>query len=260
MNELIHVERTRIGAENVNSVNARDIYTFLGVKSRFNDWIKNRLSDFIENEDYIVVTKNLVTEANDIFVTLDTAKHLAMLERNDKGREARQYFIDVEKQFILPSVPQTFSEALLLASKQAEIIEQQQLSLQQKSQTIANVVHSGNTYTASQVAKDMPNPISAHLLNKMLNEAGIIFWQNGSWQLYSKYANHNLTQIKETRPDADGRTFPSLRWTALGKSWIYKNWTEIKQRVTAETLSEWEVRITSNLPKVPMPNKQDRNF
>ncbi|SFV55527.1 Phage antirepressor protein [hydrothermal vent metagenome] len=157
-------------------------------------------------------------------------------------------------------VPQTLSEALLLASKQAEVIEKQNLALESKSQTIRNVVHSENTYTASQVAKDMENPISARLLNKMLSEAGVIFKQNGSWQLYEKYAGHNLTSLKETKPDEQGKTFHSLRWTALGKNWIYKNWTKVKQRVSMETLSEWELKITNDLPEIPMPRKKDRNF
>lgn len=157
-------------------------------------------------------------------------------------------------------LPQTFSEALLLASKQAKVIEDQQVKIAQKSETIKNVIHSHNTYTASQVAKDMPNPISATLLNKMLVEANVIFKQNGTYQLYSKYNGYNLTEIKETKPDQNGKTYASMRWTALGKSWIYKNWTEIKQRVSTQTLSEWELAITSKLPKVPMPKKQDINF
>ena len=159
-----------------------------------------------------------------------------------------------------PQIPQTYSEALLLASQQAEVIEKQNVALAQKTQTIKNVVHSHNTYTASQVAKDMPNPISAILLNKMLVEAKIIFSSGGTYQLYSKYAGYNLTEIKETEPDHNGVTHKSLKWTALGKSWIYKNWTEIKQRVSSETLSEWELKITSELPKVPMPTKDKRNF
>ena len=106
----------------------------------------------------------------------------------------------------------------------------------------------------------MENPISARLLNKMLSESGVIFKQNGSWQLYEKYAGHNLTSLKETKPDEHGKTFHSLRWTALGKNWIYKNWTKVKQRVSMETLSEWELKITNNLPEIPMPHKKDRNF
>lgn len=160
---------------------------------------------------------------------------------------------ELEKQ---KSIPQTFSAALLLASKQAETIEKQDAELAQKTLTIQNVVHSENTYTASQVAKDMPNPISALLLNKMLNEAGVIFKQNGSWQLYAKYVGHQLTSIKETKPNQDGKTYPSLRWTALGKSWIYENWDAVKQKVNASTLKEWELKIASSLPRVAMPKKK----
>lgn len=263
MNKLIHIEKTHIGAENVNSVNARELHKNLGLKSDFSTWIKKQLELFIENEDYIRLHKKM--EANnataiEYILSLDTAKHISMIQKNEAGMKIRKYFIEVEKQSNSFQVPQTLSEALLLASKQAEIIENQAKSIENKSQTIKNVVHSGNTYTASQVAKDMPNPISATLLNKMLCEAGVLFWQNGTWQLYSKYANHNLTEIKETNPTKEGKTYQNLRWTALGKSWIFKNWTEIKQRVSKDTLSEWELKITSNLPKVPMPNKQDRNF
>jgi anti-repressor protein len=119
MTDLIKITQTQIGAENVNSVNAKDIYNFLGVKSRFNDWINNRLLDFVKDVDYIVVTKKLVTEANEIFVTLDTAKHLAMLERNEKGREARQYFIEVEKQS--QKVLSTSEQIALIARGHQEI-------------------------------------------------------------------------------------------------------------------------------------------
>lgn len=124
MNDLIKIEKTKINGAEINSVNAKDIHSFLEVKSRFNDWIKNRLSDFIENEDYIIVTKNLVTEANDIFVTLDTAKHLSMLERNDKGKQARQYFIEIEKQTHKPlSFEEMAKQTILLADKRIRELE-----------------------------------------------------------------------------------------------------------------------------------------
>ena len=96
--ELIHIQQTTIGKGAVNSVNARELHAKLEIKSRFNDWIANRLSDFIENEDYIVVTKNLVTEGKDVILTVDTAKHISMIERSEIGRRIRQYFIECEKQ------------------------------------------------------------------------------------------------------------------------------------------------------------------
>ena len=115
--ELIHIQQTTIGKGAVNSVNARELHAKLEIKSRFNDWIANRLSDFIENEDYIVVTKNLVTEGKDVILTVDTAKHIAMIERSEIGKRIRQYFIECEKQAKSTfQIPQTYPEALRLAA------------------------------------------------------------------------------------------------------------------------------------------------
>ena len=88
--------------ENVNSVNAKDLHEFMGIKSKYSDWIKNRIRkfSFVENEDYVIVqTKKQGNNATikEYYITLDMAKELSMVENNPKGREARQYFIKVEK-------------------------------------------------------------------------------------------------------------------------------------------------------------------
>ncbi|MEI6656459.1 MAG: antA/AntB antirepressor family protein [Verrucomicrobiota bacterium] len=92
--DLIPINR----ASGKPSVNARDLHTFLEVVSRFNDWIRNRCNDFLfaEGVDY-EVTKNLVTGAINYTLSLDMAKELSMVERNDKGKQARQYFIECER-------------------------------------------------------------------------------------------------------------------------------------------------------------------
>lgn len=102
MTELIKIGENEM-------VNARDLHSFMEVKSRFNDWIKNRIEEysFEEGIDYELVTKILVTnnpknpqtEVQDYAITLDMAKELSMVERNEKGREARQYFIRCEKAY-----------------------------------------------------------------------------------------------------------------------------------------------------------------
>lgn len=97
---FITIQKTKINNQNINSVNARDLYKFLESKQDFATWIKNRLQDFQENVDYIRFHKKM--EANnatkiEYILTLETAKHISMIERNDKGREIRQYFIDFEK-------------------------------------------------------------------------------------------------------------------------------------------------------------------
>ena len=75
----------------------------MGVKSKYSDWIKNRIKkfSFVENEDYIIVeTKKEGNNATmkEYYITLDMAKELSMVENNPRGREARRYFIDIEKQ------------------------------------------------------------------------------------------------------------------------------------------------------------------
>jgi len=96
--------------QNVNSVNAKDLHEFMGVKSKYSDWIKNRIKKygFIENEDYIrVETKKEGNNAiiKEYYITLDMAKELSMVENNPKGREARRYFIEIEKQYRNKSQP-----------------------------------------------------------------------------------------------------------------------------------------------------------
>ncbi len=101
----------QISNEKINFVSARKLHEHLNIKSRFNDWINNRINkfEFIENEDFIWHTKSLVThrengqngyaEYRDCLVTIDVAKELAMIENNPIGRAVRKYFINVEKQF-----------------------------------------------------------------------------------------------------------------------------------------------------------------
>ncbi|EAK0368388.1 phage antirepressor Ant [Campylobacter jejuni] len=95
---LIYNNKT-IGAE-INSVNAREIYKIINSEQEFANWIKNRIShyNFIENQDYIielVYTKG--RPRKEYYVTLDMAKELCMVENNEKGRQARRYFIECEK-------------------------------------------------------------------------------------------------------------------------------------------------------------------
>lgn len=90
----------------IQTVNARDLHEALGVNYRFNDWIKEQLQGFKENQDFMIFTDKPVKMGKgrprrDYALTLDTAKHICMLSRCEKGRQLRQYFIEVEKQYRL---------------------------------------------------------------------------------------------------------------------------------------------------------------
>jgi len=98
MNDLIQIIRTQIGVESVNSVNARDVYSYLEVKSKYNDWIQRAIEkyDFEENVDYSKMS-NGTARGFDHIVTIDMAKELCMVSNTEKGKETRKYFISTEK-------------------------------------------------------------------------------------------------------------------------------------------------------------------
>ena len=105
MNELIDLTQSAINGEVQQTVNARELHAFLESKQDFSTWIKNRVEqyDFVENQDFIKLHKKMELSKTgqmgiEYYITLDMAKELAMVERNEKGKQARQYFITCEKQ------------------------------------------------------------------------------------------------------------------------------------------------------------------
>ncbi len=106
MNVMISVSQSRIGDETVNVVNARDLHEFLEVGRDFSTWIKLRIDQyrFVENNDFIGVESAPQTGGAgnrgfriEYYLTLNMAKELSMVERNDRGKQARQYFIECER-------------------------------------------------------------------------------------------------------------------------------------------------------------------
>ena len=110
MNYLIKIEQSQIGTELVESVNARELHEKLQVGRDFSTWIKQRIDELnvLENIDYTRMAElslpkmgegiNTGFQRIEYTITLDFAKHLAMVEKNEIGRQIRQYFIDFEKQ------------------------------------------------------------------------------------------------------------------------------------------------------------------
>ena len=104
MQQLIPVTPRPIGQHTVPAVNARELHAYLESKQDFSNWINNRIKQygFAENTDYllnkiIVQVPSGKKYKNEYFLTLDMAKELSMVERTDKGRTARRYFIDCEQ-------------------------------------------------------------------------------------------------------------------------------------------------------------------
>ncbi|EPM2236715.1 antA/AntB antirepressor family protein, partial [Escherichia coli] len=144
-NQLIPVFDGTINNEPVLLCNARNLHAFLGIGKMFAHWIKDRLGEygFVENQDFVIACQNWQAKGRgghnrkEYHLTLDTAKELAMVERNEKGRQIRRYFIECEKKLrnIQPvqAEPQpqfTAEEIILLCYMQLWMEKAQQLSKQ----------------------------------------------------------------------------------------------------------------------------------
>ena len=106
MTKLIPFAQRFIAGTSTRTVSARKLHEFLGSRQDFSTWIKARIRqyDFEQNADYLLTLHKTVEAKNkgaqgkkEYFITLDMAKELAMVERNEKGKQARRYFINCEK-------------------------------------------------------------------------------------------------------------------------------------------------------------------
>lgn len=111
----IAITKTEINGVETNSVLLRDLHTMLGLKTEFANWLKDQkeiLETYEDGRDFIrtaidkhgetLIVKsglNLRGKQSEYIISLDMAKHLCMLSRTDEGKKARQYFINIEKQY-----------------------------------------------------------------------------------------------------------------------------------------------------------------
>lgn len=127
MQEIININ---LNENHEPVVSGRQLHEALGVKTRYNDWF-TRMTEygFIENQDYLAITQKRVTaqgnstNQTDHIIKLDMAKEIAMIQRTDKGKQVRQYFIQVEKDFNSPE--KIMQRALLYANQNIMKLEAQ---------------------------------------------------------------------------------------------------------------------------------------
>ncbi len=137
MKELIKIVSTKQG----EVVSLKELHKFLEVKTNPVLWATRMFEyGFVEDLDYITIkserSDNKQVVIKDFALTLDCAKEISMIQRTPKGREARLYFIACEKKLRQLNVPQTYSEALLLAANQAKKLEIQSKQLEIKDKEI----------------------------------------------------------------------------------------------------------------------------
>lgn len=103
------------------TVSARDLHEALEINKRFSAWFESNSQGFVENEDFTsvltgtVVNNGAQRELQDYKMSVDMAKHICLMSRTEKGKQIRQYFLDLEKAWNTPE--QIFARALKMADR-----------------------------------------------------------------------------------------------------------------------------------------------
>ena len=93
------------------TVSARELHKSLEISKRFSAWFDTNSQGFVENEDYTSVLTGTevqnnggvqIRELQDYSLSVDMAKQICMIQRSEKGKQYRQYFLDLEKAWNTP--------------------------------------------------------------------------------------------------------------------------------------------------------------
>ena len=231
MKELIKIE---VNENQEPIVNGRELHETLGIKTEYKKWFERmKKYGFTENTDYVRVTQKCHTlggeqEMVNHAIKLDMAKEIAMIQRNEKGKKVRQYFIQVEKEFNSPE--KIMARALKIAESKLNVLQlentqQKQLigELKPKADYLDQILQSKALVTITAIAKDYG--MSAKAFNKKLHELKVQFKQGHQWFLYSSYHNCGYTHsetVEYTHSDGRKDVTMNTKWTQKGRLFLYE--------------------------------------
>lgn len=188
---------------------ARELYEFLELKpAHFARWAKDNIENNVyaeENVDYLRLTYQGETPTGgkvdriDFQLTPEFAKKLCMTSKSPKGEVARNYFIEVERRFkAATQIPQTMSQALLLAYQQSIVIEEQAASLataKPKVEYFDTLIDRGLSLSFRSTAKELG--VSERRFIAWLVESKYIYRNGKGLQPYAKWVPRYF-EIKES--------------------------------------------------------------
>lgn len=234
---LFSIADRNIGGSVVATANARALHEYLEVGRDFSNWIKSRIEQygFTEGQDYVLArmseqlssgTKHLI----EYHITIDMAKELAMVERNDKGKQARQYFIECERRAKAPDLndPSFLRKALLeYAEKSLELeaeIEEKTEQLQIAAPKIEfhdAVNDATNCYTMAEAAKVLGS--GQNRLYRSLRGSNVLMRNNVPYQQYLNLGYFKVTVTH--RPDMFGDIHIDTKTLVTGKglAWLLRS-------------------------------------
>ena len=228
MNELINVT---LNDNHEPVVSGRQLHEALDVKTKYADWF-NRMIDygFAENQDFLLLKNEQQTGRGghnkvDHIIKLDMAKEIAMIQRTERGKHVRQYFIQVEKDFNSPE--KIMTRALLMADQKVHKLEAQ-IEADRPKVLFAEAVSASHTsILVGELAKLLKQngvDMGANRLFNWLRAHGYLIKRNGrDWNMPTqKSVEMGLIRVKETSiTHADGHITVSKTPLVTGKGQQY---------------------------------------
>ncbi len=236
MNELLKVE---VNENQEQVISGRELHMFLNIGTEYAKWFSRMCEyGFEDNRDFKVIVKNDENSkggrpSTDHIMKLDMAKELCMLARNEKGKQARHYFLEVERDWNSPE--KVMARALNIANNTINNLKlensmQKQMIAEFKpvKEYVDTILSSTDTVTVTQIAADYG--LSAKALNKILFEEGLIHNVNKQWILYKKHMNKGYTKsetIDVKRADGSTKVVMNTKWTQKGRLKIHEILTAV---------------------------------
>lgn len=229
MNELIKVTTNE---NDEQLVSARDLHGGLEIKTRFSQWVTQNFKPFREGVDFspVVTTTQQnqyggLKELQDYALSVEMAKHIAMMTGTPKGYEVRDYFIKVEAAWNNPDM--VVQRAMQIQQKKIETLQLENAELKPKALFADSVSASHTSILVGELAKLIKQngvSIGANRLFGWLRDKGYLIKRKGaSWNMPAQLLmEQGLFEIKETViSHSDGHTSISKTPKVTGKGQIY---------------------------------------
>lgn len=224
------------------TVSARELHKALGIEKRFSAWFETNSQGFVEGEDFTGVLKGTEVQNNggiqirdlqDYEMSVDMAKHICLMSRTDKGKQCRQYLIDLEKVWNSPE--QVYARALKMADKTIESLRSDNKVLQADNERMkpkeifADAVSVSHTSILigdlAKILKQNGVETGQKRLFAWLRDRGYLIKRRGTdWNMPTQKAMElGLFEVKEStinNPDGSVRISRTTKVTGKGQQYF----------------------------------------